>query len=116
MSYRQSSYDGLAAMQPGAPLRPFNRVQWAGVAFGAAGLVFFLAHLAGRIGGIEIKVGSTAALACMVIGTLLIHSRREPPRLWTSEDRARSRGKLVLALILAAALVGLGTSIAFQGA
>lgn len=115
--YRQSSFDPDAFEQPGRPLRPYNMVQWAGVALGTVGLGLFLLHYAGRLGWIDsIVERSSAGFIPTIIGVALINSRREAPSLVTGEQLAGNRRTLVITLIVVAAMLGVAALIDLQGA
>ena len=115
--YRQSGFDPDAFAQPGGPLRPFNWVQWIGVAMLGAGLVVTLLHLAGLLGWINPLFDRTAPIAGLpVIGMLLINSRRQASSLVSPEQRARNRRMLVVTLIVCAVVIGGAALIAYMGA
>ena len=115
--YRQSNFDPDAYQHPGAPLRPYNWVQWAGVAMGVIGLGLFLVHLAGKMGWIAPPVGySAAGLVPLLAGSALINSRRSPSTLVTAEQRARNTRTLVITVALCAIVLGVAALIEFSGA
>ena len=113
-SYRESSYDPNTYEKQGAPVRPYNWVQWCGVASGCVGTAIFLAYLAGRAGWIPRPLGSPMpGVGFLMIGSVLINSRRQP----TGQTIQTSRRTLVaVALGLAAVAIGLAALIYFQGA
>ena len=115
-SYREHNFDPNAYEQPGPPLRPYNWVQWTGVALEVIGLGLFLAHLAGRIGWIEPLVGSGVGLVPMIVGVLLVYSRRQSDTLVTPEQQERNKRTLVITVIAGAIIFGVVTLIDFQGA
>ena len=111
--YRQSSFDPSAGFDEGRPLRPFNQLQWAGVAVIVVGIAAILATIAGRFG---LDVGDTTDWLPMgttfcALGTVLINTRRAP----LSPATKRRRMLIVLA---AAALCALTAVLIyyFQGA
>ena len=115
--YRQTGFDPNAYEQPGPPLRPYNWVQWLGVASAVAGLALYLAHFAGWLGWIRPVVeGTTAALALTIVGVVLINSRRGPSRLVGSEQLAQNRRTLILTAAICAAILGAALVIKFSGA
>ena len=114
--YREHNFDPYAYEQPGRPLRPFNWVQWTGVAFEALGLGLMLAHLAGQIGWIAPFFGSSFGFAAMIIGLALINSRREPGTQIGSEQLARNRRVLLITVAIVAAIIGAAAVIEFSGA
>ena len=65
----RSSYDPYASPSYGRPLRPFNWVQWTGVAVAVAGIVFEIAYLASQAGWMR-KFADTPTIGSS-LGTLL---------------------------------------------
>ncbi len=115
-SYREHNFDPNAYEQPGPPLRPFNWVQWTGVALEVIGLGLFLVHLAGKIGWIDPLVGSGVGLVPMIAGVLLINSRRMPPELVTPGQQERNTRTLIITVIAGAVIFGVVTLIELTGA
>ena len=113
--YREHSFDPNAYEQPGQPLKPYNWVQWTGVAFEVIGVGLFLAYVAGKIGWIDPVIGSGTGFVPMMIGIMLVNSRREPSSLVTPEQQARNKRTLII-MVVAAAVLGTATIIEFQGA
>jgi len=103
--YRQSSFEPNAWEPAGAPLRPFNRWQWLGVALGLSGAALLLVELAGRSGLIALELGDMAPLMSLLCcaGMLLITSRRAPV---TDPVAFARRRKLALITAGIAAIVG----------
>jgi drug/metabolite transporter (DMT)-like permease len=103
--YRQSSFEPNAWEPAGAPLRPFNRWQWLGVALGLSGAALLAVDLAGRSGLVPFHLRDSAPLMSLLTcaGMLLVTSRRAPVA-----DPAAYARKRKLALIAAgsAAIVG----------
>jgi hypothetical protein len=115
--YRQSSFDPDAYEQPGAPLRPFNRVQWAGFALAMAGLAINLVYLAGFFGLIRpLLDGISPAVALILVGVVLINSRRAPGTLVGAEQRGRNRKLLVVTLAVCAVILAAALAIDSLGA
>ena len=85
-------------------------------AFEVIGLGLFLAHLAGKIGWIEPQVESGVGLVPMIVGFLLINSRRMPPELVTPEQQERNKRTLVITVIAGAIIFGVVTLIELTGA
>ena len=114
-SYRETSYDPNAYERPGPPMRPYNWVQWCGVASSCVGIAIALAYLAGRIGWIPKPLESPApGIGFLAIGSILINSRRQPG---TGPVRVTSRRTLIaIALALAAFAIALAAVLYFQGA
>ena len=105
--YRDSSgFDPYAYERPGRPLRPFNWVQWTGVAMGVAGALAMVATLVIRLTGREatrddwIPLGS----ALVILGSVLINSRRQPG-LTTATRRKRMVIVAVGLMLFGAALI-----------
>jgi len=109
--YREHSFDPYAYEQPGAPVRPFNWVQWLGAGLIAIGLAAFLVYAASRLGWIPAVLKNPAPVTGFsVIGIVLINSRRQPGTPAGSEQLQRNRKVLlitvaILAVILGAAIV-----------
>ena len=116
--YRQSSYDPAAYETPGKPLRPFNWLQWVGVALEVVGLALFLENIAERIGWLPrlLDLPSIAPLMLMLVGMTLINSRRAPPHDTTPEQHAANRRLLIITVAVCAAVLGLAAAIEFLGA
>ncbi len=113
--YREHSFDPNAYERPGPPMRPYNWVQWSGVAFGAVGVAIALAWLAGRAGWIRNPLESpTPGIGFLAIGSILINSRRQPG---SGEVRSTSRRTLfAITLSLIAFAIALAAVLYFQGA
>ena len=114
--YREHNFDPYAYEQPGRPLRPFNWVQWTGVAFELLGLGLFLAQIAAQLGWIAPFVGTGLGFAAMIIGMVLINSRREPASQVDSEQLAKNRRVLLITILVCAAILGAAVVIEFLGA
>jgi hypothetical protein len=104
--YRESRYDPYAYEQPGRPMRPYNWVQWIGVALVAAGIATLLAYFAGRAGWIQPLVKQVQlSTALAIIGSLLVNSRREPGTQ-VGEEQLRRNRKVLLITILVCTVIG----------
>ncbi|QNM83896.1 hypothetical protein H8M03_06200 [Sphingomonas sabuli] len=115
--YRRHSYDPNVYDQPGKPLKPYNWVQWTGVAFAMLGLAAFGVHLAGAIGWIDPVLDEpTFAFLFSLIGALLINSRREPGTPVGSEQLARNRKVLLVAIGVLAVLFAILLALQLSGA
>jgi hypothetical protein len=77
--YQQHSYDPNAYEQPGPPLKPYNWVQWTGVALGSIGVLLALVDLTGRLGWIDkpFDPGTGVIVALCAAGVILVNSRRQ---------------------------------------
>ena len=105
--YRQHDYDPNAYEQAGAPMRPFNWVQWTGIAIGAVGFVLTVVHLLGSLGWIRQWFdGSPPFFVLMLLGLVLVNSRREPGTLAGSEQLAKNRRVLLITVAVCAAILG----------
>ena len=118
MSYRQSSYDPDAYEQPGRPLKPYNWVQWSGVALGVVGAMLVTLDVLGRLGWIPqwIDDPSPGAFLLMVLGVILVNSRREPDTLVTEEQREKNKRTLFITAAICAAILGGALVIEYLGA
>ena len=116
--YRQHSYDPNAYEQPGPPLKPYNMVQWSGVAIGGIGMLLITLDVLAKLGWTPRWIGdlSPAPFILLIAGTVLINSRREPGNLITEEQRARNKRTLVITAAICAAILGAAALIEFQGA
>jgi hypothetical protein len=114
--YREHSFDPSATTSYGRPLRPFNWVQWTGVAFAVASIAINVAFLAGEAGWIPKAIGSPAiATGPLLVGVALINSRREPITDPAPELAAARRKWLIITVAVCAAILGAATVIAFKG-
>jgi hypothetical protein len=110
VSYRQHRYDPFAASTPGRPLRPFNGVQWLGVAFETLAILWLLLHAAQQFGWLvltwEVEVQPATLFA--LLGMPFINSRREADTPIEDEEQRRLNRKW---LLWTAALTGLVAAI-----
>ena len=115
--YREHSFDPNAFEQPGPPLKPYNMVQWTGVAIGAVGAVLITLNLLGKTGWIPQWVDSSPApFMLLVVGMLLINSRRAPGVQVGSEQLAKNRRVLLITVAICAAIIGAAVVIVLSGA
>ena len=106
--YRQHSFDLDAYDQPGPPLKPYNWVQWTGVAIIAVCLVVELVYFAGRFGWIEpLFEKSPRAFLFVIVGITLINSRRAPGTPIDEEQRDRNRHTLIVTAVICTVILGL---------
>lgn len=115
--YRSSSFDPNASPRGGAPTRPFNWVQWVGVALIGIGTALLLAMIGADLGVAWLSsFGHAPAVFPILIGNLLIYSRRNPvPDLAPELAAARKRWLLITVAVLAVVL-GIAAVITFSGA
>ena len=118
MSYREPSYDPNAYEHPGRQMRPFNWVQWTGFAFALIGAAIALYGLAAEAGWVpQLLDNVMPATSLVLIGVVLVNSRREPSTLEGSEQLGRNRKVLLITLVVVGLVLGVVTAIsAFTGA
>jgi hypothetical protein len=116
--YREHSFDPNAYEHPGPPLKPYNWVQWTGVAIGSVGGALITLYLLGRIGLVPrwIDDPSPAPFMLLVIGMFLVNSRRAPPTQVSSEQLAKNRRVLLITVAVCAVILGAAALIEFLGA
>ena len=115
--YREHSFDPYAYEQRGRPMRPYNWLQWCGVALFALGMTLYGLLFAGRFGWIAPTVTtSSAGFVPVIVGVALINSRREPGTQVGSEQLAKNRRVLLIAIAACAAILGAALVIEFIGA
>ena len=112
--YREagSGYDPNAYEALGRPLRPYNWVQWTGVAIGGLGVLLATLDLLGEIGWIRVG-DSLPAAPLLLFGFLLVNSRREASTLITPEQQARNKRMLYITLAVCAVMLGIAAFIEF---
>ena len=111
--YRESSFDPNAGQREGAPLHPFNKLQWAGAAIILIGVAAMLATIAGKFG---LAVADTTDLLPIgttfcALGVVLINSRRAP-----LSPATKRRRLLILAAVTLVFAIAAAVTIYFQGA
>ena len=112
--YREHSFDPNAYEQPGPPLKPYNWVQWAGVAIGTVGMVLVTLDLLGRIGWIPRWIESPpTTFVLLFLGITLINSRRAPAADVGSEQLEKNRRVLLITVAVCAAVLGAALVIEF---
>ena len=118
MTYRQHSFDPDAYEQAGPPIRPFNWVQWTGVALGGFGLILSTLDIGGELGWIPqwIDDPSPWSFILLLAGAALINSRRGPSALVDQAQRERNRRLLLITAAICAAVLGVAAIIELQGA
>ncbi len=115
--YRQSNFDPNAYQEAGAPIRPFNWVQWTGIALGGFGLVLTTANVAGQLGWIDPLIdGNPPTFLFLIFGVILFNSRRHPPTDVTPDERATRKRWLIVIAFVCAFILGLAAAIDLLGA
>ena len=115
--YHRHSFDPNAYEQAGAPLKPFNWVQWTGVAIGFVGIMLITLDVLGRIGWTPrwIDDPSPASFMLLVVGMTLVNSRREPGTIINAEQRGRNKRVLIVTVAICAAVLGAALVVEFTG-
>jgi hypothetical protein len=109
-SYRQPNFDLNAGGDAGPPVRPYNWVQWTGVALALAGVAIDLVYLAGRAGlAPKLLDSPSIGVALPLFGVALINSRREPI---SPEQSARQRRRALIVAAFGLAACGIGLAVA----
>lgn len=108
--YRENSFDLMGSPRYGRPLRPYNWVQWTGVGLIVVGLAIDALYFAGRLGWLSKSDAPLFALPPILIGGVLVNSRREEiadpaPKLAPARNRWLIIVTILCVLILGAALV-----------
>ena len=117
MGYQQISFDPNAAERYGAPLRPYNWVQWAGVVISVLSATLALASIAGDLGWTRKVFASPAVfIGLMSLGSVLMNSRRETLPPADELQRDRNRRTLAITIAICAAFLGAAAVLAFTGA
>jgi hypothetical protein len=109
--YRETSNVGPIGT-PSPPTRPFNRVQWTGVALIVLGVALELAFFAGEAGWLpKWRAVPSLAFTPLICGTLLINSRRGPTTDPAPELAAQRRKWLTITVSVVAVILGTATII-----
>jgi hypothetical protein len=104
-----SSFDPFGAAT--RPARPFNWVQWTGVALLMVSVGLNLAFLAGQAGWLpKWNFTPTLATAPMIFGVVLMNSRREPVQD-PAPELAPARRRWLLGTIVVVSLILLTATI-----
>jgi hypothetical protein len=114
--YRErSNYDPYAGGDYGPPLRPYNWVQWTGVAIALVGIAIDLVYLGGSSGITPRLLDSPSiGVSLPLVGAALINSRRAPGQPPSPE--AKRRTMIILAATLAICAAAAALVIYFKGA
>lgn len=116
--YREHGFDPNAFEQAGAPLRPFNKVQWAGVVLGSIGFLLSLVDVAAALRWLpqRFDIPSPIAFVLLISGVVLVNSRRDPGTQVGTEQLRRNRRLLIITVAIVAIILGAATVIQFTGA
>ena len=116
--YRDTSgYEPYGQPAYGRPLKPYNMVQWTGVALVVVGLAIDAIYFAERLGWLPVKLGTpTLALVPLIVGVALINSRRDPAHDLAPDLAPARRRWLIIIVAVCAAILGLAAAIQFSGA
>jgi hypothetical protein len=105
-----SSFDPFST--PSRPARPFNWVQWTGVALIVVGVALDLAFLAGEAGWLpKWRAVPSVAFTPLIFGVLLINSRRGPTADPAPELAAQRRKWLTITIAIVTVILGAATII-----
>ncbi len=109
-----SSYEPFGQPNYGRPLRPYNWVQWTGVALAIFGVALDLAYFAGRLGWLPVQLGSPSlAMPPIFLGIALINSRREEITDPAPELATQRKRWLIITVAICAVILGAATAIEF---
>ena len=116
--YREHSFDPNAA-PPGSygpPMRPFNWLQWIGVALIVLGIGADLLFLAASAHLVPLNIKSPMlGTSPLVVGIVLINSRRQQVTDPAPELAADRRKWMAIVLAICAVVLGIGTIFAMNG-
>ena len=113
--YRDTSnFDPYASPRYGKPLRPYNWVQWTGVAFAMIGVAGYLVYAADRLGWLSLGwTNPGPIIALPLIGVSLINSRREELPDLAPELAAERKRMLIIVSALCLFVLAAAVAIAF---
>ena len=98
-------------------MRPFNWVQWFGVAMLGAGIVLAIAMIGAAFDVAWLKrFLYVPAVVPIVVGNLLIYSRRYPGDSVSELQRTRNQRLLIITVAICTAILGAAVAIQFSGA
>ena len=116
-SYRDPVYDPNAWEPEGRPLRPFNWVQWLGVALMVVALLAY-AYAAGAAFGWVPKLRfqpMMAGLPLLLIGIALVNSRRQGQTDLAPELAAARKRTMLITVVACVVILSVATLIEFWG-
>ena len=115
--YRQQGFDPNASSGAGAPMRPFNWVQWLGVALIVVGIALSIAMIGA---GLDVawlqSFRHVPSVVPILLGVVLINSRRHPGTDPAPELAPARQRWLIIIVAICAAVLGVATVIEFSGA
>jgi hypothetical protein len=115
--YREHSFNPSAGERSGGPpMRPFNWVQWTGVAFVVIAIAVDLAYVGSAFGWWP-KIMKTPVLSTtpLIFGMMMITSRRQSIVDPAPELAAARRKWLVIVFAVCAVILGVATIFAMKG-
>ena len=114
--YRESTFDPYGKTNYGRPLRPFNWVQWTGVALELLGAAVYVAFILSAFGWTRKLLDSPIyGVAPLFLGITLINSRREERTDPAPELAAARRKWLAIVVAICAVILGIAAIFALKG-
>jgi len=110
-----SSYEPFALPQHGRPMRPYNWVQWAGVAIVVIGLALDLLYFVRHVDWMK-AIAPSLAVPIILIGISLINSRRQEVVDPAPELAAARKRWLIITVAVCTVILGVAAIIDFKGA
>ena len=108
----RSNYDPYASPSHGRPMRPFNWVQWTGVALILVGVAAELYYMAGQLGWVRKLTESPMLGSTLVLLSLpLINSRREGVTDLAPELASARKRWMIIVIAVCAVILGAATII-----
>ena len=113
--YRDASNFDPMPSAYGPPLRPYNKVQWLGVAMQAVAFAAYGYYFAERFGWVRDRGVDTMliGLPFLILGMSLTYSRRQEPVDLAPELAGARKRWLLITTVLCVALLGVATIIEF---
>lgn len=102
--------------EPSRPARPFNAMQWTGLALIVVSVAFNLGYLAGEIGWLpKWHIGPTTMIGPLILGVVLVNSRQQPVQDLAPELASDRRRWLIIVGSICAVILGAATILALWG-
>ncbi|MEO6360186.1 MAG: hypothetical protein ABIO43_06395 [Sphingomicrobium sp.] len=115
--YREHGFDPNPYERQGPARRPFNWVQWVGLALAMLAAAIYLVYAAGRAGWMPALIDSPMPVASLtVLAVALINSRRNQPVDLAPELAAARRRWMIITLAICTVVLGAAVAIEFTGA